>query len=69
MRDAVDGWREDNALRLGAALSFYAVLALPPLLVVALSIAGLLFGQDIAEESLLRQLSELLGPSGSRMFE
>jgi membrane protein len=69
VRDAGRGWREDNALRLGAALSFYAVLALPPLLVVALSIAGLLFGQDIAEESLLRQLSELLGPSGSRMFE
>jgi membrane protein len=69
VHDASRGGREDNAPRLGTALSFYAVLALPPLLVVALSIAGLLFGQDIAEESLLRQLSELLGPSGSRMFE
>ena len=69
VRDAGRGWNDDNALRLGAALSFYAVLALPPILVVALSIAGLLFGQDIAKESLLRQLSELLGTSGSRMFE
>jgi membrane protein len=69
VRDAGRGWSEDNALRLGAALSFYAVLALPPILVVALSIVGLLFGQDIARESLLRQLSELLGTSGSRMFE
>jgi len=69
VRDAGRGWNEDNALRLGAALSFYAVLALPPILVVALSMAGLLFGQDVARESLLRQLSELLGTSGSRMFE
>jgi membrane protein len=69
VRDAARGWSEDNALRLGAALSFYAVLALPPILVVALSIAGLLFGRGVAEESLLRQLSELLGTSGSRIFE
>jgi membrane protein len=69
VRDAGRGWNEDNALRLGAALSFYAVLALPPILVVALSTAGLLFGRDIAQESLLRQLSEILGPSGRKVFE
>ncbi len=66
--DAGRRWREDNALRLGAALSFYAVLAFPPILVVAMSIAGLLFGQGVSEEGLLRQLSGLLGTSGSRMF-
>jgi len=43
LRDAGRGWDEDNALRLGAALSFYAVLALPPILIVAVSIAGLVF--------------------------
>jgi membrane protein len=68
LRDAGRGWDEDNALRLGAALSFYAVLAFPPILFVAISIAGLLFGQGVAEEGLLRQLSGLLGTSGSRMF-
>lgn len=69
VREAGRGWYENNALRLGAALSFYAVLAFPPILVVAISIAGLLFGQDLAEEGLLRQLSGLLGPSGGRMFK
>jgi len=69
VRDAGRGWDEDNALRLGAALSFYAVLAFPPIFVVAISIAGLLFGQDAAEEGLLHQLSGLLGTSGSRMFK
>jgi membrane protein len=66
--DAGRGWNDDNTLRLGAALSFYAVLAFPPILVVALSIAGLLFGQGIAEEGLHRQLSGLLGSSASRLF-
>jgi membrane protein len=69
VRDAGRGWNEDNALRLGAALSFYAVLAFPPILVVAISIAGLVFGQDVAAEGLLAQVSELLGPSGSKMFK
>ena len=69
LRDAARGWNEDNALRLGAALSFYAVLAFPPIFVVAISIAGLLFGQDAAEEGLLHQLSGLLGTSGSRIFK
>jgi membrane protein len=69
LRDAGRGWDKDNALRLGAALSFYAVLAFPPILVVAISLAGLLFGQGAAEEGLLRQLSGLLGTSGSRMFK
>ena len=68
VRDAGRGWSEDNALRLGAALSFYAVVAFPPILVVAISIAGLVFGHDVAAEGLLRQLSGLLGASGSRMF-
>ena len=57
VRDAGRGWDDDNALRLGAALSFYAVLAFPPILVVAISIAGLLFGRDVAAEGLHRQLS------------
>src|SRR6185503_1068416 len=69
VRDAGRGWDEDNALRLGAALSFYAVLAFPPMFVVAISIAGLLLGQEVAQAGLLRQLSGLLGASGSRMFE
>jgi len=69
LRDAGRGWVADNALRLGAALSFYAVLAFPPIFVVALAIAGLLFGRDVAGEGLLRQLTGLLGRNGSRLFE
>jgi len=66
---AARGWRDDNALRLGAALSFYSVLSFPPLLIVTITIAALLFGREAAQAGLLRQISQLLGRSGSEMFE
>jgi len=66
---AARGWRDDNALRLGAALSFYSLLSFPPLLIVTISIAALLFGREAAQAGLLRQISQLLGRSGGEMFE
>ncbi len=67
--DAGRGWVDDNALRLGAALSFYSLLSFPPLLIVIISIAALLFGRDAAQAGLVRQISQLLGKSGGDMFE
>ena len=66
---AARGWRDDNALRLGAALSFYSLLSFPPLIIVTITIAALLFGREAAQAGLLRQISQLLGRSGSEMFE
>jgi membrane protein len=66
---AARGWNDDNALRLGAALSFYSLLSFPPLLIVTISIAGLLFGRDAARTGLLHQISQLIGKSGSEMFD
>jgi membrane protein len=65
---AARGWRDDNALRLGAALSFYSLLSFPPLLIVTITIAAVFFGRDAAQAGLLQQISELLGKSGSDMF-
>lgn len=66
---AARGWHDDNALRLGAALSFYSLISFPPLLVVTITIAALLFGREAAQAGLLQQVSQLLGKSGSEMFE
>lgn len=66
---AARGWRDDNALRLGAALSFYSLLSFPPLLIVTISVAALLFGREAAQAGVLRQISQLLGKSGREMFE
>jgi membrane protein len=69
LADAARGWRDDNALRLGAALSFYSLLSFPPLIIVTITIAALLFGREAAQAGLLRQISQLLGRSGGEMFE
>jgi membrane protein len=39
----------DNATRLGAALAFYSLFSMAPLLIIVISIAGLAFGQDAAQ--------------------
>jgi membrane protein len=69
LASAARGWREDNALRLGAALSFYSLISFPPLIIVTISIAALVFGREAAQAGLLRQVTQILGKSGSEMFE
>jgi membrane protein len=46
LRRALAGWWNDDVPRLGASLSYYTLFALAPILIVAISIAGLAFGQD-----------------------
>jgi membrane protein len=61
LRLAAARWSEDNAMRMGAALSFYATFSLAPVLILAISIAGLLFGRQAAEGQLVNELSRLIG--------
>ena len=45
LQEAANDWMEDNAARMGAALAFYSVLSLAPLLMIALGLAGLVFDE------------------------
>ncbi len=54
-------WWEDDVQRLGASLAFYMIFAVAPLLVFALSLAGLLYGRDAAEGQLAHQLEAAMG--------
>ena len=44
LKEAGSAWLEDNAPRLGAALAFYMIFSLAPVLIVAIAVAGLAFG-------------------------
>jgi membrane protein len=59
-------WLDDKALRLGAALSYYTIFSIAPLLLIVIAIAGLAFGNDVARTQILNQLQELLGPEAGR---
>ena len=54
---------------MGAALAFYALLSLMPLLLVAISIAGLLFGTKAAEAGVMRQMQFLIGVQRADILE
>jgi len=54
-------WIDHNTPRLGAALAYYTVLSMAPLLVVAIGIAGLVFGEKAARGEIVTQVSDLVG--------
>lgn len=60
-----DQWIEDRCPKLGAALSFYTIFSLSPLLLVAVFIAGALFGEDAASGEIVEQIEELVGKEGA----
>ncbi len=55
-------WSDHNAPRLGAALAYYALLSIAPLLVLVVAICGLVFDKDTTEHQLLGQVRAALGP-------
>lgn len=65
----VRGWSADHALRLGAALAFYTVLSLAPLLIIVIAVAGLVFGQDAVEGRLVDELSSLIGRDSAQLVQ
>ncbi len=58
-------WSEDRCLRLGAALAYYTVFSLAPLLVLVIAGIGFFFGERAAEGEILAQLEGMLGEDGA----
>jgi membrane protein len=65
LRESFKRWKEVKAQRLGAALAYYTVFSLAPLLIIAILIAGAVFGQAAAQERIIGQVSALVGPQGA----
>jgi membrane protein len=68
-KDTFDAWNKDHAPRLGAALAYYTVFSLGPLLIIVIAIAGLVFGQTAARQQILTQMESLVGPQGVQFIE
>jgi membrane protein len=69
IRDTFRDWTEDKAARLGAALAYYTVFSIAPLLVIVLAIAGYFLGPDAVQGELHTQLSGMLGEEGATGVE
>src|SRR5438045_5631080 len=69
LREVYAEWQKDNALSLGAALAYYTIFSMAPLLVLVIAIAGLVLGRAAAEGQLVEQIAGLVGPTGARAIE
>jgi membrane protein len=61
LKEAAFEWIEDGAMRLSSSLAYYAIFSLAPLLVIVISIAGLVFGEEAARGQIAQQISALAG--------
>jgi membrane protein len=69
LRAAVEGFIKDNALQLAAAVSFYAVLSLVPIVILFLGLAGYIWEKSEAQAELVAQIRNLAGPQAARAVE
>ncbi len=65
IKAAAAGWVADYAQSMGAALAYYTMFSIAPLLLIVISIAGLVFGEAAARGEIFSQLESLLGPTGA----
>ena len=61
LKQSASEWSSDGASVLAAALAYYTIFALAPLLIIVISVAGLVFGQGQARQELLDQISQTVG--------
>ena len=64
-KQAYTEFGEDHAQRLGAALAYYTIFSFAPLLLIAIAIAGLVFGREAAQGEIFGQLRNVLGPQAA----
>ena len=69
LKETILSFVEDEALTRGAAMSFYAITSLAPILLIVIAIAGLFFGRDAAQNALTGQFQSLMGQQGAEMLQ
>jgi membrane protein len=69
LKDAFNGWSEDKAPRMGAALAYYTIFSLAPLLIIAIGIAGLIFGERAARGEIVGQIEGTIGSPAAQAIQ
>jgi membrane protein len=68
-KTAVNDFFDDYGPSMGAALAYYTVFSIAPLLLIVISVAGLVFGQEAARGEIVDQLQQLMGDQAARSVE
>jgi membrane protein len=69
IKDTVLAFINDEALSRGAAVAFYTVTSIAPVLLIVIAVAGLVFGRDVAQNAVIDQLSGLMGQQTAELLQ
>jgi membrane protein len=69
LKETLDEWQQDKVDRMAAALAYYTLFSIAPLLVIAVAVAGAVFGQEAARGEIVTQIQGLLGKAGAEVVQ
>ncbi|MEH2286937.1 YihY/virulence factor BrkB family protein [Nostoc sp.] len=69
LQETFKEWSEDKASRLAAALAYYTIFSIAPLLIIVIAIAGAVFGEEAARGQIVEQIQGLVGVDGAKFLE
>jgi membrane protein len=69
LKETIEQWTDDQAMRQAASLALYTLLSITPLLVVAVAVAGAVFGDDAARGQISHEMSSVVGPEAGLAIE
>lgn len=69
LRTAAVDWINDDAMTAGAAIAFYTIFSLGPVMLIVLAVAGAVFGDRAAHGAIYEQIAGLVGPGGAAAVE
>ena len=67
--DTFNKFNDDNAMKLGASLSYYTLFSLPPLLIIIISLGGIFFGEEAIKGQIVSQIEGLVGESSALFIQ
>ncbi|ACB51144.1 probable ribonuclease BN [Crocosphaera subtropica ATCC 51142] len=69
LKETFKEWQQDDASSLAASLAYYTSVSLAPLLIIVISIAGAVFGEEAARGEIVSQIQGLVGTNGAELIE
>jgi membrane protein len=69
LKATFSGWWNDNVPRMGAALAYYTLFALAPILVVVIAVGGMAFGAEAVRGQIVAQIQTLVGREGAQAIQ
>lgn len=69
VKDTFVQWSEDNPFQLAAALAYYTLFSMAPLLLIAIAVAGLVFGREVSQNQIIGVIEDLVGVQSARAIQ